>query len=130
MARRLPHKPRRTPIAYMLAIPPLGFFGLHKFYLRQPILGVAYFFTGGLLLIGWLYDLVTMGDQVANFNHKHQTEPTMEEILEMEIDELEDALEDAHAELNRLRAGSTDVEQLKQTIRDLENQLRSHNERA
>lgn len=127
---QLPHKPRRTPIAYLLALPPLGFFGLHKFYLRQRILGVVYFFTAGLLLIGWLYDLVTMSDQVAAFNHKHETEPSMEDLLEMEIDELEDALEHAHSELDQLREDGQQVSQLKQRIADLENQLRSHNERT
>ena len=127
---KLKHKPRRTPIAYMLAIPPLGWLGLHNFYLRRPVLGVFYFFTLGLFIVGWLYDLVTMGDQVAAFNHKHQTEPSMEEILEMEIDELEEALEDAHAELNHLRSGSDEVELLKLKIQELENQPRGHNERG
>ena len=127
---KLPQKPRRTSIAYLLAIPPLGWFGLHKFYLKRPILGVLYFFTAGLFIVGWLYDLVTMSDQVAAFNHKHQTEPSIEEILEMEIDDLEDALELAHAELERRRADDGQVADLKRKISDLENQLRTHNERA
>ena len=48
----------------------------------------------------------------------------------MEIDELEEELEHAHAELNQQRSGNADVNALKQRIADLENQLRSHNERA
>jgi hypothetical protein len=127
---KLPQKPRRTPVAYMLAIPPLGWFGLHKFYLRKPVLGVLYFFTAGLFIVGWLYDLVTMSDQVAAFNHKHQTEPSMEEILEMEIDDLEEALELAHAELERHRSSDSEVDVLRHRIAELENQLRTHNERA
>ena len=127
---KLPQKPRRTPVAYLLAIPPLGWFGLHKFYLRKPFLGVLYFFTAGLFIVGWLYDLVTMSDQVAAFNHKHQTEPSMEEILEMEIDDLEDALELAHAELERHRNSGSEVEALRHRIAELEHQLRTHNERA
>lgn len=127
---KLPQKPRKTPVAYMLAIPPLGLFGLHKFYLRRPVLGVLYFFTGGLFLVGWLYDLVTMSDQIAEFNHKHETQPSMEEILELEIDDLEDALEVAHAELQRLRDGNGQVDALKHKIAELENQLRTHNETA
>ena len=124
---KMPQKPRRTPIAYMLAIPPLGLLGLHKFYLKRPLLGVAYFFTAGLFIVGWLYDLVTMSDQVDAFNHKHETEPNLLDVLEMEIDDLEDALELAHAELNRLRSDSGQVDTLKQKISDLENQLRTHN---
>ncbi len=126
---KLSQKPRRTPVAYLLAIPPLGLFGMHKFYLRKPLLGVLYFFTGGLLLIGWLYDLVTMSDQVRSFNHKYETEPSMEEILEMEIDDLEDALEVAHDELNKLRADTGQVDVLRKKISELEGQLRTHNER-
>ncbi|OYP38563.1 hypothetical protein CGZ80_01995 [Rhodopirellula sp. MGV] len=35
----------------------LGIFGAHRFYLGKPISGTIYFFTGGLLLIGWIVDL-------------------------------------------------------------------------
>ena len=34
-----------------------GYLGLHRFYLGYPILGTIYFFTGGILLIGWIIDL-------------------------------------------------------------------------
>lgn len=129
MAKKLPQRPRKTPIAYMLAIPPLGFFGMHKFYLKRPLLGVAYFFTAGLFLVGWLYDLVTMRDQVAAFNHKYETQPSMEEILELEIDELEEALEHMQLELEALRSNGAEVSALQQKIAQLESQLRTHNER-
>lgn len=123
-------RPRKTPIAYLLAIPPLGLFGMHKFYLRRPFLGVLYFFTGGLLFVGWLYDLVTMSEQVRTFNMKHELSPSMEEILESEIDELEEELEELHLEMARLKADSQSVDQLKQKIVTLESQLRTHNERG
>jgi TM2 domain-containing membrane protein YozV len=35
----------------------LGFFGAHRFYFGRPISGTIYFFTLGLLFIGWLIDL-------------------------------------------------------------------------
>lgn len=35
-----------------------GFTGSHRFYYGRPISGTIYFFTLGLLLIGWLIDLV------------------------------------------------------------------------
>lgn len=125
-----PFKPRRTSVAYLLAIPPLGLLGLHNFYLRKPVFGVLYFFTGGLLIVGWLYDLVTMSEQVAEFNSKHKLEPDPQEELELEIDELEDELDALNAELVRLKSGQENVDALKQRISELESQLRTHNERA
>ena len=34
-----------------------GFLGAHRFYYGKPISGTIYFFTLGLLLIGWIVDL-------------------------------------------------------------------------
>lgn len=127
---KIPLAPRRTLIAYLLAIPPLGLLGMRKFYLRRPLLGIAYFFTCGLFIFGWLYDLFTMGEQVARYNIKNSLVPDMEEILESEIDELEEELEELHAELEVLRTDSNDVDLLKRKIVALEQQLRTHNERA
>ncbi|MBW6520401.1 MAG: TM2 domain-containing protein [Desulfoarculaceae bacterium] len=42
-------------IGYILWI--FGFLGAHRFYYGKPISGTIYFFTLGLLLIGWLVDL-------------------------------------------------------------------------
>ena len=42
-------------IGYLLWI--FGFTGAHRFYFGKPITGVIWFFTGGLLGIGWLVDL-------------------------------------------------------------------------
>jgi TM2 domain-containing membrane protein YozV len=42
-------------IGYLLWI--LGFTGSHRFYYGKPISGTIWFFTGGLLLIGWIVDL-------------------------------------------------------------------------
>jgi len=42
-------------IGYILWI--FGFMGAHRFYYGRPISGTIYFFTLGLLLIGWLVDL-------------------------------------------------------------------------
>jgi len=45
-----------TPLmGYILWI--FGFLGAHRFYYGRPISGTIYFFTLGLLLIGWLVDL-------------------------------------------------------------------------
>lgn len=42
-------------IGYILWI--LGFMGAHRFYYGKPISGTVYFFTLGLLFIGWIVDL-------------------------------------------------------------------------
>jgi TM2 domain-containing membrane protein YozV len=58
-------KSKRT--AYLLWF-FLGFWGVHKFYLNKTGIGVLYMFTGGLLGIGWLIDLFTLGKQVDTYN--------------------------------------------------------------
>ncbi len=42
-------------MGYLLWI--FGFTGAHRFYFGRPISGTIYFFTLGLLLIGWIVDL-------------------------------------------------------------------------
>ena len=42
-------------MGYILWI--LGFMGAHRFYYGKPISGTLYFFTLGLLLVGWIVDL-------------------------------------------------------------------------
>ena len=42
-------------IGYLLWI--FGFLGAHRFYYGRPISGTLYFFTLGLLFIGWIVDL-------------------------------------------------------------------------
>jgi TM2 domain-containing membrane protein YozV len=46
----------------------LGIFGIHRFYMGKWITGIIYLFTGGLFLLGWLYDLVTLNDQISELN--------------------------------------------------------------
>lgn len=43
-------------IGYILWI--FGFTGSHRFYYGKPITGTIWFLTGGLLLIGWIIDVV------------------------------------------------------------------------
>ena len=46
----------------------LGIFGLHRFYIRKWLTGLLYLVTGGLLGIGYLYDLWTFNSQVNEAN--------------------------------------------------------------
>jgi TM2 domain-containing membrane protein YozV len=41
-----------------------GFFGLHKFYLGRPLMGMLYFCTGGIFVVGWVVDFFTIPRQV------------------------------------------------------------------
>ena len=43
-------------IGYLLWV--IGFTGAHRFYFGKPLTGVLWFFTGGLLGIGWLVDVL------------------------------------------------------------------------
>jgi TM2 domain-containing membrane protein YozV len=45
-------------MGYLLWI--FGFMGAHRFYYGRPVSGTIYFFTLGLLGIGWIVDLVLM----------------------------------------------------------------------
>ncbi len=56
-------------IGYLLWI--FGFIGAHRFYYGKPITGTIYFFTLGLLGIGWLIDifLITSMDRKADIKY-------------------------------------------------------------
>ena len=46
----------------------LGVFGAHRFYLGKWVTGLIWFFTGGLLLLGYLYDYWTLNEQIDEVN--------------------------------------------------------------
>ncbi|HEY0917261.1 MAG TPA: TM2 domain-containing protein [Solimonas sp.] len=48
----------------------LGIFGIHRFYMGKWITGLIWLFTGGLLLVGLLYDLWTLNGQVDAINRE------------------------------------------------------------
>ncbi len=50
-----PPDTHRKTLGYLLWI--FGFTGAHRFYYGRPLTGTLWFFTGGLLLIGWIVDL-------------------------------------------------------------------------
>lgn len=63
------YPPKEKGIAFGLTL--LGFVfvaGLQHFYLGRIGKGVLWFLTGGLLFVGTIYDLFTIGQQVKNTN--------------------------------------------------------------
>ncbi len=48
----------------------LGMFGLHRFYMGKIFTGLLYLVTGGLFLVGYLYDYWTLNDQISDVNQR------------------------------------------------------------
>jgi TM2 domain-containing membrane protein YozV len=48
----------------------LGIFGVHRFYMGKWLSGILYFFTGGLGLVGIIYDYWTLNDQLTLINNR------------------------------------------------------------
>ena len=46
----------------------LGVFGVHRFYQGKFITGALYLLTGGLFLIGFAYDVLTLNEQLSDRN--------------------------------------------------------------
>jgi TM2 domain-containing membrane protein YozV len=45
-----------------------GVFGLHRFYMGKWVTGLVYLLTGGLFLVGYLYDYWTLNEQIDEQN--------------------------------------------------------------
>lgn len=48
----------------------LGVFGIHRFYMGKWITGLIYLLTGGLFLVGYLYDYWTLNGQIDEVNRQ------------------------------------------------------------
>jgi TM2 domain-containing membrane protein YozV len=59
--------PKNYNVTWILLV-FLGVFGIHRFYLGKIITGILWFFTGGFFLMGYLYDLLTLNDQIHEVN--------------------------------------------------------------
>ena len=49
----------------------LGLFGVHRFYMGKIFTGLLYLCTGGLFLVGYLYDFLTLNEQLSEVNSKY-----------------------------------------------------------
>jgi len=65
--RRYTTGPANYTVAWVL-LTFLGIFGVHRFYLGKWLSGLIWLLTGGLFLLGWLYDLWTLNEQVDERN--------------------------------------------------------------
>jgi TM2 domain-containing membrane protein YozV len=59
------YRPRSTDysVAWILLV-FFGIFGLHRFYMGKILTGVLYLLSGGLFGIGYVYDIVTLNEQI------------------------------------------------------------------
>lgn len=53
-----------------IALTFLGIFGVHRFMMGKWATGILYFFTGGLLFLGILYDFFSLNEQIDTINRK------------------------------------------------------------
>jgi TM2 domain-containing membrane protein YozV len=60
-------------IGYVLWI--FGFTGSHRFYYGKPVSGTIWFFTAGLLLIGWLIDLFLIPSMARRADRRYVAGP-------------------------------------------------------
>jgi TM2 domain-containing membrane protein YozV len=48
----------------------LGLLGIHRIYMGKWVTGIIYMLTGGLFVVGWLYDFCTLNTQVSEINER------------------------------------------------------------
>ena len=77
MDREADQKYAPGTIDYNLAWVLLGFtgaFGIHRFYQGKIFSGVLFLLTGGLFGIGYVYDVLTLNDQISETNIRNQNQ--------------------------------------------------------
>jgi TM2 domain-containing membrane protein YozV len=64
--------------SYLLWLPPLGFLGLHRFYLDRPATGFIWLVTGGFFGIGWFLDAFSIPFMVFSKKSRRSFERSVE----------------------------------------------------
>ncbi|GGE40130.1 hypothetical protein GCM10007421_12660 [Halopseudomonas oceani] len=75
MDREADRRFRTGPINFNLTwilLTFLGVFGAHRLYMGKWITAIIYFFTGGLFLVGVLYDYWTLNEQISVENMRRE----------------------------------------------------------
>ena len=67
--RRFAPGPVDYTVAWVL-LTFLGIFGVHRMYMEKWITGILYALTGGLFLVGVLFDLCTLNEQISDENSR------------------------------------------------------------
>jgi TM2 domain-containing membrane protein YozV len=67
--RRFTPGPKDYNVTWVL-LTFLGVFGIHRFYMGKWITGILYLLTGGLFLIGIIYDYWTLNTQLSEVNSR------------------------------------------------------------
>ena len=73
MDRQADFRFRSGPYSYNVAwvlLTFFGVFGIHRFYMGKWLSGIIYLLTGGLFLIGYIYDFWTLNDQLTVLNSR------------------------------------------------------------
>lgn len=69
-------------LAYVLGVSPFGLLGFHHFYLNRPLWGFIYFFTFGLLGVGYLVDWFRIPVLVKRANKEIKVGPDYDKHLD------------------------------------------------
>ncbi len=69
----LPNDTHSKTVGYLAWI--FGFMGAHRFYYGKQITGTIWFFTIGLLFIGWIVDFFLIPDMDSQADHKYIAGP-------------------------------------------------------
>jgi TM2 domain-containing membrane protein YozV len=74
-AQRIDSLQNTHPITVGYVFWIIGFTGAHRFYYGRPLTGILWFFTGGLLLVGWLIDIVLIPSMAESANRRYPAGP-------------------------------------------------------
>ena len=69
----MPAQTHSKVIGYVLWV--FGFTGSHRFYYGKPISGTIWFFTVGLLFVGWIIDLFLVPSMARQADRRYVTGP-------------------------------------------------------